>query len=174
MLTRITCVVSATGMVEMGSCGILATSPTLQNSTLQNTWNCTHNSRQIGSLPPPANAESELRRHGERNVLAAVQRHAKNYTQNLQNDWRRQTQAGKILHHDGFYHYPFQRVQHILPGDHDNRVRSCNSCNHGYKFCVTFCSQFCSHGTALKEFTLFGTGKPTPANTMPSSKASFR
>ena len=38
-----------------------------------------------------------------------------------------------------FYFCQFRRVQYPLPSDYAISVRSCESFNHGYKFCLTFC-----------------------------------
>lgn len=36
-----------------------------------------------------------------------------------------QTNVWRILHHNGLYPYHLQKVQHLLPGDLENRVRYC-------------------------------------------------
>jgi hypothetical protein len=46
------------------------------------------------------------------------------HMQNFQDSWC-STQIWRILHHDGFYPYHFQRVQHILLGDHISSVQFC-------------------------------------------------
>jgi hypothetical protein len=86
--------------------------------------------RGTGSFPQ-ANTELEQRRRGEDDVLSAVQRSPSTNISSISRMTRVvQTQVWRFLDYDGFYPYHVQRGQHLLSGDHANRVRICEWLQH--------------------------------------------